>query len=108
MSQYPKLIAYVDFIAREYFASEATPAKLIDDAKGRFAETGGRSAKSEKKTDDSGEFDRKYRRHSMYWLGFSALAMLAYAISGEMSSLVAAITEDDDDDDGDDDFDDDE
>lgn len=110
MSQYPRLIAYVDFIANRHFASEATPAKLIDEAKGRYTENDGRYTKSGKKGEkkgDEGEFDKKYRRHSMYWLGFSVLAMVAYAVSGEMSNIVAAIAEDDDDEDDDDgDFDD--
>ena len=85
----------------EWFQDKATPAEVIDSAKRYFKH------KDEEKSYEKNDFNSQYHRHSMYWLGFSLLAMIGYAFSSELSSAIAEAIGDEDDFDDDDDDDDD-
>ena len=68
----------------------------MEEAQRRFAAgaEGDRSKRDSADGDgEKSEFDAKYRRNSLYWLGFSLVAMVGYALSGEIASYI-----DDDDD----------
>ena len=98
-------MSYVNRVADEHFHAAAIPLEHVEEARRRFAAGAGAGAGAAGGAaggeSGRGDFDDRYRRNSMYWLGFSLVAMVGYALSGELASYIedGGFDEDEDDED---------